>query len=172
MDENTTALPRAWFVNKLKSVESPKEALQHLNSADFTPEIYAILEETPDFVLGDMDTLGLHSISKKDSLAVVTVEAHDYHKVTIKTNSAEDAFLVVSEIYYPPDWKVLIDGEESKIYKTNFVLRGVFVPKGTHTVEFVLNKKIYSLSLAISLTALILVVATVITTLVIKKKKF
>jgi uncharacterized membrane protein YfhO len=41
----------------------------------------------------------------------------------------------VSEIYYP-EWHAYIDGKEVAMVKTNFLLRGVHVPAGKHTVEF------------------------------------
>lgn len=47
----------------------------------------------------------------------------------------EDRFLVFSEIYYP-GWKVVIDNLPSKIYNTNSILLGCFVPKGKHVVVF------------------------------------
>jgi uncharacterized membrane protein YfhO len=39
-------------------------------------------------------------------------------------------------VYYPKGWTVKIDDKPGKILQTNFVLRGVVVPKGKHTVTF------------------------------------
>jgi hypothetical protein len=169
--ENKTALPRAWIVNKLRVVESGKGAIDELNSPEFDPRQYAILEESPDFSVGSEDTLGLVTVGAKDSSAVVEVKEFDYHKVSFQTQSNTDGFLVVSEVWYPPDWNVYIDGEKVDYYKTNFVIRGLFLPKGEHTVEFVLDAGIYNTSLAISLGALILVLGVIITHVILEKKK-
>ena len=52
----------------------------------------------------------------------------------MQTSSSEEQFLVLSEIYYPVGWEATIDGEPASIYKTDFVLRGLQVPAGDHTI--------------------------------------
>ena len=44
-------------------------------------------------------------------------------------------FLIISEIYYPDGWIALLNGEEIPIHKTNYLLRGVQIPAGSHTLE-------------------------------------
>jgi uncharacterized membrane protein YfhO len=51
----------------------------------------------------------------------------------VKTN--DNAFLVLSDVYYP-GWQASIDGESTHIFQTDYVLRGVAVPPGTHLVKF------------------------------------
>ena len=63
--------------------------------------------------------------------------------IDLKTNSIEincfskgGSLLVLSEIYYKPGWKCKINGEDTKIYQANHVLRSVYVPDGKHEVVF------------------------------------
>jgi len=58
--------------------------------------------------------------------------------VLVDAASNMDAFLVVLDSYYP-GWKALIDGNKTKIYRTNYNFRGIYLPKGTHKVEFIYN---------------------------------
>ena len=79
-------------------------------------------------------------------------EVIDYqpNKITIETNSESNKFLVLSETYYP-GWRAYVDGKAEKIYKTNGVLRGIFIPKGKHFVEFVYKPLSFKFGAMISL---------------------
>jgi len=41
---------------------------------------------------------------------------------------------VASEVYYPAGWTAYLDGEEVPIHRVNYLLRGVHVPEGEHTL--------------------------------------
>ncbi len=58
--------------------------------------------------------------------------------VDVQTENKDKGFLVLTDSFYPT-WHVKIDGEETKIYLTDYNFRGVFVPKGIHAVEFYMN---------------------------------
>jgi uncharacterized membrane protein YfhO len=42
---------------------------------------------------------------------------------------------VLSEIY-DPGWHAYIDGERTKVYQTNDILRGIAIPAGNHKIVF------------------------------------
>ena len=37
---------------------------------------------------------------------------------------------------FDPHWHVLVDGKPAELLRCNFIMRGVFLPPGAHTVEF------------------------------------
>ena len=37
---------------------------------------------------------------------------------------------------YDPDWKVRVDGQPATLLECNYLMRGVALPEGTHTVVF------------------------------------
>ena len=75
--------------------------------------------------------------------------------VTVRTNSQEDALLVLSDTAYP-GWQARVDGVSTPIYTTNFLFRGVRVPAGEHEVRFVYAPASWRWGLAVSGIALVL----------------
>ena len=61
-----------------------------------------------------------------------------------KTSNSGDGFAVFSEIYYPKGFEVTIDGQKAEMAHANYILRGLAMPAGDHTVEFKFAPKIYS----------------------------
>jgi hypothetical protein len=65
----------------------------------------------------------------------VRLVSYKANKVMLESTSDKDAFLYVSDTYYP-GWRAYVDGKETKIYRANLAFRAVEVPKGKHTVVF------------------------------------
>jgi hypothetical protein len=100
--------------------------------------VQAILEEEP------------FPVPVKPDTSSVTITSYHAHDITLEAFSDKPSLLVLSEIYYPPGWKAYVDGKETKIYKTNYVLRSVVVPAGKHAVEFKYYSATYALGLTVS----------------------
>jgi len=142
---NKTYLPRAWFVNNTKLIKDKKAIWKELNDPEFSPAETAIVEKIIPTTYAPVNSS-------------VTPAGFDLHELKFNVVTDTTSFLTVSEIYYPAGWKAYVDGKETEIYATNYILRGVVVPKGEHTVEMKFEPKIYSLSLTLSLIGLILAV--------------
>ncbi len=147
--QNLEFMPRAWFVKNTQTLQKPQQIWDRLNSPTFIPSQTAITEElvsgcsAPDTSFAKLQDKNIH-----------------YAKWQVMTN--KQAFLTVSEIYYPAGWKAFIDGKETKIYPTNYILRGIVVPAGSHTLEFKFAPENYSLSLKLSLLGILLSLAALL----------
>ena len=66
-----------------------------------------------------------------------TVEMVSYQpeKIRLAVQIEADAFLVLSDSYYP-GWRATINEVEAKIYPVNGLFRGIQVPAGNHSVTF------------------------------------
>jgi uncharacterized membrane protein YfhO len=88
---------------------------------------------------------------------------------TFMTKGINFAGLFTSEL-----WKASLDGNKTKIFKTNHGFMGIIVPKGTHKVEFIYNPTSFILSKYIAFTlSSVIVLGLVLSFLIplVKKKK-
>ncbi|MCE3294347.1 MAG: hypothetical protein K0R65_61 [Crocinitomicaceae bacterium] len=66
----------------------------------------------------------------------IEMSSYAPNKITYKAEANGKQFAVFSEIYYPEGWSAKIDGKEVDIRKTDYLLRGLEIPSGKHTIEF------------------------------------
>jgi hypothetical protein len=120
--ENTDVLPKAFFVDSVALASTPQAAVDKLNSASFNPGEWAIVESDQK------------PTAQADSTAYVQVTSYQANEIVLQSERSTPGFMVLSEIWYPAGWEATIDGKPTKIYKTNFVLRGMEVPAGQHQI--------------------------------------
>ncbi len=148
--ENLTALPRAFVVPQY-TVMPEIGILPRLQDPNFDPRKMAILEENPG-VTFQPDTGAVGSCR---------VLNYDANKIKVEASLSSPGILVLSENYYPA-WKAYIDGKPTKIYRTDYLFRGVFLDSGNHTVEFVYQSKYFQLGGLISIFACIIILSVII----------
>ncbi|MGD0339204.1 MAG: hypothetical protein ABSB78_10485 [Bacteroidota bacterium] len=138
--KNPGVLPRVFFVDTAIVIKEKSDLFRTLNSKLFNPAKQAILEKEPEGQPG-----------RSDSTSIAPVAIHS-QEMSYRVFTHTPALLVFSEVYYP-DWKASIDGNEVRVYKTNYILRSIVVPAGEHTVLMKYESKMYSAGYAISLAA-------------------
>jgi uncharacterized membrane protein YfhO len=100
----------------------------------------------------------------------VIISSYDIHKIELEAKVKNPAQLVLSEIYYPAGWKAYINGQETKIYKTNYVLRSIFLQPGDYKIEFVFEPITFKLGLWISVSVLIILLGIIMMQIFMKRK--
>ena len=116
-------LPRAFFVGEAKIVKNEFDRLKLINSANFDPAKTAIIEEE------------IRAGMEQPDSAWTRLTAFNPNLREFEVYTDKPALLVLSEVYYPPGWKIEIDGKPvKKIYKTDHAIQSVVVPQGRHTV--------------------------------------
>ncbi|MCY4233627.1 MAG: YfhO family protein [Bacteroidetes bacterium] len=152
--ENLDALPRAFFVGEIEVIEDPNEAMRRLQENSFNPAINALLHSGID-----------SEITSIDSSSTINVNQVDYspRKITYEVETDASRLLVLSEVYYPAGWEATLNGESIDIHRVNYLLRGVVVPAGQHTLEMTFNPTSYIWGKRLSLFSTIFVYGLAIT---------
>tara|TARA_B110000879_G_scaffold63168_1_gene88794 strand:+ start:1355 stop:4381 length:3027 start_codon:yes stop_codon:yes gene_type:complete len=119
---------------------------------EFKPKEEAVMLESIAEKLGGKEFSGKGKIEMK---------SYDPKKITYSVSVEDQQFAVFSEIYYPDGWTAFVDGKEVPIHKTNYLLRGLEIPKGAHEVRFEFNQPKYHTSNNLSLVLSILLVISV-----------
>ncbi|MGV9004056.1 YfhO family protein [Flavobacterium sp.] len=127
---NPDANGNAWFVKELKMVNSSNEEMKALDKLD-TKNVAVV--NSPEF--GAWLKTGTKTFAK-DSLATIKLDLYRPNHLKYTSNNTSDGFAVFSEVYYKEGWKATIDGKEAPIFRVDYTLRGLNVPKGKHTIEF------------------------------------
>jgi hypothetical protein len=84
----------------------------------------------------------------------VSVASYLPNRVVLKSETAHDAFLYVTDTYYP-GWKAYVDGKETPIMQANLAYRAVRVPAGAHEVVFSYRPVSFYLGVLVTFFALI-----------------
>ena len=71
-----------------------------------------------------------------------------------RVRSRRRAELVLSDVHYP-GWKATVDGRDVPIDRVDYLLRGVAVPAGEHTVELRYRPAAWRAGWIVSLVALV-----------------
>lgn len=156
--ENEAVLPKAWFVDSVMTVSTPQAAFDALNTGLGDGRGLAVVESGSPIVASSAG-------------GTVNVLEYGAHTIRLQTESAEAGFLVLSEIYYPAGWTATLDGADIPIHKTNYLLRGLEIPAGSHTVELTFEPSWLSGAKTAALGAHVLIFIIVIGAAVVAKRK-
>ena len=146
--ENEEANGNAWFVSSLEEVNTADEEIKALDSLDtknkavFIKPLFAKTKYSNSYQV--------------DSLSSIQLTEFKPNYLKYQSNNQNQGFAVFSEIYYPDGWKVLIDGKETNHTCVNYILRGMLIPAGKHTVEFKFDPDVVKTGSKITLASSIL----------------
>ena len=150
--ENPNVMGIAWAVDSLMIADTADEVLESMKSIDFKKSAVVLKSELPDDIGIKFDAEQLNKIE--------LVKNHPTH-LLYNFEANEDQLLVFSEMYYPQGWSVKIDDQKAKIFPVNYVLRGLRVPHGKHTIEFTFDPPVVRLGGSIRLVSLLIFILVV-----------
>lgn len=123
--KNDSALGAAWFVKELKTVNGPVEEIKALDN--FDPAVTAFIDKSQNATPPQLSF---------DSSAKIRLTKYSNDEIVYESDAKSGQFAVFSEIYYNSGWNAYVDGQLMPHYKVNYLLRGMPVPAGHHTITF------------------------------------
>lgn len=145
---NPNAYGPVWLVKQVQLVADGNAEIQALDSTNLR-EVAVVQEKYKESV---------GAAPVYDSSATITWVENKNDVVVYKSSAASPQFAVFSEIYYDKGWNAYLDGKLVPHVKTNYVLRGMAIPAGQHSIEFKFEPKAVALSKTITTASTILLV--------------
>src|SRR5919199_5938037 len=148
--EDTEAFPRAFLGPRARVAPSLGTALSEMVHRPFHPDQEVILAD---------DTTTQTNVAAPDrgGQGQATVTQYTADSVRIHTTASADAWLVLSDTYYP-GWVASVDGQPTTVLRGDVLFRVVPVPAGEHEVQFRFEPGSVRLGLAISLVSLLVLI--------------
>ncbi|HRA12493.1 MAG TPA: YfhO family protein [Chitinophagaceae bacterium] len=123
---NPNAFGPCWLVKNIKVVDDRVASIKTIGKTNLRDT--AIIEKS----------VAANLVQPQwDSTASIKMINYDNDAIEYEVNGNGPQFAVFSEIYYPVGWNAYIDGKKTEYYNVNYVLRGLSVPAGKHTVKFI-----------------------------------
>jgi hypothetical protein len=123
--EFTGALPRAKLYSDWQTGLSDSNTLETLRSPSFDPALKVLLAQPVEGIVPATNA----------PPGDASIISHAPKQVVVKTKSTAAGVLLLNDRWHP-DWKVTVDGRPAPLLRANFIMRGVAVPAGEHTVDF------------------------------------
>ena len=152
---NSHAFPRAFAVHEVRAVADGEAALALMREDDFDPSRMAVVE-------GSAPPLPPAASGSAPGPNDSDVQITKYRDNRVELSARMDAagMVLLTDTYYP-GWKAYVDGKRTELYEADYLFRGVSVPEGEHQIEFVYDPVSFKVGAALSLLAIVCLLAMV-----------
>ncbi|WP_346862604.1 YfhO family protein [uncultured Draconibacterium sp.] len=124
LQRNTGAMGNAWFVDSVKWVDNANDEILALNDIDVR-NTAVIRDENKKFV----------SEFSNSGEGYIELTQYSPDNLIYSSKTSTQQLAVFSEVFFQY-WSVFVDGKETNVFPVNYILRGMMVPEGEHTIEF------------------------------------
>ena len=123
--ENLKVLPRTFVVHDIERANNYEEAQTLAGHQKFDFRKQAVVEER----IPNAESITHHSDSHSE------IVHYGARQVELQVQTSRPGLAILTDVYYP-GWRAEVNGQPTKIYRVNGLLRGVWLPEGEHQVVF------------------------------------
>lgn len=125
--EFTGALPRARLYSSWQLSTNDAATLQTLTEPEFDPwQTVLVCTPLPP---------GASESATNQNTGTVEFQNYAPTRMLLKAEAQYPSVLLLND-KFDPGWQVYLDGKPTQLLRCNFIMRGAYVPPGTHAVEF------------------------------------
>jgi hypothetical protein len=125
--EFTQALPRAKLYANWEICTNDETVLKQLAAAAFDPQRTV-------FVAGGLPPAPPVT-GTNDDTGRVEFASYAPKDIVLRSDAAAPSVLLLND-RFDPNWRVRVDGKPERMLRCNYIMRGVYLAPGAHTVEF------------------------------------
>ncbi len=136
--QNNNYLPRVFVVNDYKIIIDSKGVLDEIQSSNFSPISYVILEKTP--------SITITNVANSTDISQAKIDYYSPNEIIISVNMTRPGFVTMSEVWYP-DWKAYAtecndnvcspEKRQVEILKTDYLFRSIYLDVGQYKLDIV-----------------------------------
>ncbi|MES2779836.1 MAG: hypothetical protein V4651_08035 [Bacteroidota bacterium] len=145
--QNPEACGNAWFVPEYAMVENADAEMDSMNH--ILPKQKAFIDKRYADQLNGITV-------QPDSAASIKFISYVPNHLVYESNTSSPQVAVFSEMYYDKGWNAYVDGKLTSHFRCDYVLRGMVVPTGKHTIDFKFEPSVVATGEKISLISSIL----------------
>lgn len=131
---NDRAMGNAWFANDIVDVVNADDEIAQLARINIRDQV-TLDQRFSSSIKGQT--------FQDDPSASIRLMEYQPNKLTYSASSGTKQLAVFSEIFYDKGWEAYIDGEKSEHFRVDYILRGLVLPEGEHTIVFEFRPKTY-----------------------------
>ena len=132
---NKYVLPRAYVVHKAWAASDAERAFEAIHRPDFDPATTVVIQGA------------IAPTADGPEPSEVRIASYANNVITLEASTSAPGYLVMSEVDYP-GWMVEVDGRAAELERANYAFRAVWLPPGTHQVQFRFEPKSWKLGLS------------------------
>ncbi len=141
--ENLLAAPRFFTTSDIRSYVDEKDFEDQFFAPNFYPNKTVLLESK------DFKTLPHFT----ESFSEMKLLSYTPGRIDINITTDSPQFLYINDTY-DDGWTAYANGKATNIYKANYALRGISIPKGQSTISFQYRPKSFIIGIKISILAI------------------